>query len=341
MKLPPAARPLWWLLIAATVLVALLSCGIWVRPAVEISRTGALLGLVAWVTLTVSGWLLLRSDKAEAQATKRGVLTLQQEAERMQTRLTEVANSQGRFVGNIAHEIKTPLAISLVEVDLLRRCSHDPAAVVVHAGNVAERIHHLADLVDSFLRLARPFAQSDTSHHEPTDVHDFVVAAVQRSQRLARAAGVRLIVKLAETTNDDAAIEVLGDAVLLEAILENLIRNAVRFTPRDSSVEVAVQHHGETISLCIRDHGAGIAAAQVEAVFDWFFRSPELTLPSSGTGFGLAIAKRIAEHHAGNIVLRNLPSGGCEFEIMLPRWLEDQHLPLNEHPGPAGVTARY
>jgi len=274
----------------------------------------------ALLVLAAIGALFLRRSAAQMAATAAEIPPLLARLKIKRARIEEFSGLQGRFVGNIAHEIKTPLAIVLSQTDLLAACSGDAAAVRRYAKSIGEDMRHLSDLVDSFLRLARPFAQEDTSHHAPVYFHDFVVEAVSRSQSLARENGVGVVATLAESGNGDATVEVLGDALLLEAMVENLVRNAVRFSPRGSRVEVIVEVRGETIALHVRDHGTGIAAEHLESVFDWFFQAPGVTLHSSGTGFGLAIAKRIAEHHHGTIALRNLPAGGCEFEITLPRW---------------------
>jgi signal transduction histidine kinase len=263
--------------------------------------------------LGAGGWLVARRSAAE-------IARLRADLDGTQARLAEFSISQGRFVGNIAHELKTPLAIVVAQTDLLLASTKDPGAVARLARSIAEDMRHLSDLVDSFLRLARPFAQDDASHHVPVHVHDFVVEAVRRSQSLAGESGVSVVTTLADSADCEAAPEVLGDAVLLEVMLENLVRNAVRFSPRGARVELQVQLGGKSVLLRVRDHGAGIAAEYLESVFDWFFQAPGLALPSSDTGFGLAIARRVAEHHRGTIALRNHPDGGCEFQITLPRW---------------------
>ncbi len=238
---------------------------------------------------------------------------------RQDAQLREISHSQGRFVGNIAHEIKTPLTLVLTQLDLMLHATHDPTAVRVHAKSIAEDVRHLSDLVESFLRLARPFAQTDKSHHSPVDVHDFVMESVRRSQALAHVSGVGIVITFADHVEGAPSPEVLGDAVLLEAMVENLLRNAVRFSPRTAKVEVSVDTRGDAVQIHVRDHGTGIAAEHLESVFDWFFHPPGLTLPSAGTGFGLAIARHVAEHHGGTIGLRNAVDQGCEFEITLPR----------------------
>lgn len=316
MSPPASARALHLLLVGSSVITAGAVFAPWAVAGGQVPAH------VAWVLAAAvlmlgatTVWLLLRRTAVDAE-----IVALRDQLQNVLARIKELTNSQGRFVGNIAHEIKTPLATVLSQTDLLLSSSDDPVAVRGYAKSIAEDMRHLADLVESFLRLARPFAQEDTSHHVPVHVHDFVVEAVRRSQSLARANGVSVVATLAETSPEDGALEVLGDPLLLEAMVENLARNAVRFSPRGGRVEVVVEVRGESIALFVRDHGTGIAAEHLESVFDWFFDVATQARRSPGTGFGLAIAKRVAEHHHGGIMLRNRAEGGCEFEIELPRW---------------------
>ena len=274
--------------------------------------------LAGALALAAASWMVLSRSAGEIAAARAGLIDRQVRIDGLEARLVEFSSMQGRFVGNIAHEIKTPIAIVLAELDLLLRNNSDPDAVSTHARSIIEDMRHLSDLVESFLRIARPFAQEDTNHHVPVAVHDFVVEATRRSQSLARRSEVSVVPRLADPGDADGTPEVLGDSVLLGAMLENLLRNAVRFSPRGSRVEVQVGVQGPSILLNVLDHGLGIAAEHLESVFDWSFQVPGMT-QSSGTGFGLAIAKRVAEHHGGTITLQNLPAGGCEFQITLPR----------------------
>jgi len=93
--------------------------------------------------------------------------------------------------------------------------------------------------------------------------------------------------------------------------------------PGGSRVDLQVEVAGEVIFLRVRDRGPAIAPAQLDSVFDWFFEAPGPTPQAQGNGGGLAIARRIAEHHRGTVSLRNDPDGGCEFEVTLPRWRGD------------------
>ena len=287
---------------------------------------------VAWIiagTMVVVAaicWLPLRKSVARTAAADAKVAPLQGALDKALRRIRDFSESQGRFVGNLAQEIKAPLATVLIHADLLLASSSDPATVERYSKSIAEDLRHLSDLVESFLRLARPFAQEDISHHVPVHFHDLVLEAVRRCQSLAATRGVSVVPMLAESSNN-AAVEVLGDAVLLEAMIENLVRNGVLSAPRGTRVDLHVKLQGEAVVLSVRDHGAKIDDDHLDSMLEGFFQVPAPSRPSAGTGLSLAIAKRVAEHHRGTISLRNVPEGGCEFAVQLPRWLPE---------GPAG-----
>jgi signal transduction histidine kinase len=271
---------------------------------------GALLAAAALV-----GFLLHRAA-ADAVA-------LHAEVEHLAARLAQFGEAQGRFVDSLAHQIRTPLTIVLNHAELLLRCSDDGAAVRGHARSLADYTMHLSALCDGFLRLGSPFATGDTSHHVAVHVHDLILEAVRRCQSVARGGGVGIVPTIAEPGREDGALEVSGNEVLLQAMVESLVRHAVRCSPRGSRVDLQVEVAGEGILLRVRDRGPGIAPALLESVFDWIFQAPGTVEQARGNGGGLAIAMRIAEHHRGTISVRNHPDGGCEFEVTLPRWRGD------------------
>jgi two-component system, OmpR family, sensor kinase len=294
-------------LVAALLLAAIGTAVTWTLPAGELP--GAVL-TAAIAVIAATTWSRHRAPSTTVPAAARATTTDLDAA--------GVADTHGRSISSIAHEIKTPLTTVLAEVDLLLRASTDPIAVRSHAKTIGEDVQHLCGLVDAFLRLAHPSANDDIGHHVPVVVHDLVLEAARRCRALASQSRVRIVPTLAEGDSDDS-LEVLGDPILLEAMLENLVRNAVRFSPAGQPVSLQVLVQENTIGVLIRDHGSGIPAANLASVFDWFHLAPERSRFTAGSGFGLAIARRIADHHRGRIALRNHPQGGCEFTVELPR----------------------
>lgn len=279
---------------------------------------------LAMLLLAATTWLRFRHCAARLAAAVVRADRTQVQLDAAQGKIRNFSDSQSRFVGNLAHELEAPLATVLIHADLLLASSGEPATVQRYAKSVAEDMRHLSGLVESFLRLARPLAQEDNSRHVPVPFHDLVLEAVRRCQSLAAAREVRVVPVLEAR----ASVEVLGDAVLLESMIENLVRNAVRAAPRGSDVDLHVRTQGAEVVLSVRDRGSMIDDEQLGSVLDGFFQVP--SPPRVGTGLSLAIAKRVAEHHRGTISLRNAVEGGCEFEVQLPRWHAD---------GPAAAAA--
>ena len=313
--------PRWWRVRGrwAVILVVLVGFGVgWRGP------WWLVIGYVLAVAFSFNRWQ--RLGRAHRQCVE--------ENGRLRAQGLDSAKMRGRFVGNVAHELKTPLALLLAESELLLLRCEDPDAVRGIARSMATEICHLSDLVESFVRLAHPLVQEDRSGHLPVFVSDFVIAAVGRCGGLSKSLAVPIVTVLCSPDNGDPSAEVDGDGLLLEAMVENLVRNALRFSPSGAVVEVSTRASAAHAAIVVRDHGVGIPAGQREAVFDWFFERPGCVSQALGTGFGLAIAQRVAEHHRGAITLQEAPGGGCEFEVTLPRW----HAP--EAPTSASVDTR-
>ena len=158
------------------------------------------------MALAANGWLVLRHAAAEMTAKNAEIVEFEARLAIKRARIEGCAKAQGRFAGNIAHEIKTPLTLVLSQIELLATSCTDPAAVRRYAKSIAGDMRHPSDLVDSFLRLARPFAQADTRQHIPVFFHDVVVEAVHRSQPLAYDHGVSIVTVLARLRQRGAGV---------------------------------------------------------------------------------------------------------------------------------------
>jgi signal transduction histidine kinase len=252
-------------------------------------------------------WTLRRHDRMLGERRQLGA------------QIDELKQQQARLVGNIAHELKTPLAVVLGEAEqLLLRCDD---AVAVHgiAENIAAEVRHLSYLVDAYLQITPLLVHEDTAAHVSVFVGDVVIEAVGRCGALGRQLGVRVVTVLAAPDNGDPSAEVLGDPLLLVMLVEHLLRYALRSSPPDSQVELLTHADADAVGIVVRDHGMGIPARDQELVFEWYFEGRGPSPKTRGSGFGLAIAKAVVDHHGGAITLRDTSGGGCEFVIVLPR----------------------
>lgn len=116
--------------------------------------------------------------------------------------------------------------------------------------------------------------------------------------------------------------QVMGDASLLRSCVENVVRNAIRYTPPQTAVELALDCSGDptsTACLTVRDQGPGVPAQALPRLFEPFFRVSEARdRATGGSGLGLSIAQKVAKVHGGTISARNLDNGGLIVELRLP-----------------------
>jgi two-component system, OmpR family, sensor kinase len=128
---------------------------------------------------------------------------------------------------------------------------------------------------------------------------------------------VRLHAILAEETDRDLLM--IGDPELLRTLVDNLLRNAIRFSPQGSRIDVVVRTDGpDNICICVQDKGPGIPQPLIDRIFDRFAQGRGEEKLGRGSGLGLEIAQGIAELHGGRISASNLDEGGCEFCATLP-----------------------
>jgi len=155
----------------------------------------------------------------------------------------------------------------------------------------------------------------EAKHHVPVYFHDCITEAVRSSQPFAHEHDVTFETTLAQSSNRDAAVEVLGDPVLLEVMVANVVGIALRCSPAGSRVVLDLQVLAESLVLYVRDHGSERATACLTA-----FGSVEASpLDRRSSRSSLDLARRVAEHHRGTVSL-DVSHGGCEFCIQLPRW---------------------
>lgn len=246
-----------------------------------------------------------------------------------QAQLQAVRNA---LLAAISHDHRTPLATILGAASSLQqqdeRLSREQRLRLV--SRIVDEAEHLRRLTDNTLQLARLDAPGLQLQADWESAEDLVGAALQRArahdpQRRVRA---RL----------EPGLPLLWcDAMLLSQLLDNLIDNALKYSPADAPVELLVRSQPDAVVLAVRDRGAGVAPAWRQRVFEPFHRGaePMAGAPTSpglaerpGAGVGLAVCRAIARAHGGELKLRPRGHGGSSFELWLP--LRPQPQPLQE-----------
>ena len=222
---------------------------------------------------------------------------------------------QERWVSDVAHELKTPLTALMLVSDRLETTVSDGDGILVE--RLQRELRRLQLLVEDLLELSRlenilPHEQGDYS---PVNLEDLVEAAWTSIRPLADQREVRLSIN----TQDPGAL--LGDQRRLHRAVLNLLDNALRFSPRGSSVDVKILPSGGWWLVCVRDHGPGLSESDLSSMFQRFYRGDASRARSNrgGSGLGLAIVQQIAVNHGGRVQASNHPEGGTSIELLLPR----------------------
>ena len=217
---------------------------------------------------------------------------------------------QREFAADASHELRTPLTVIRSSVEHLERHRDEPVATVGSAlEDIDDEVRHMTAIVEDLLLLARSDSGAVALEHVPVDLGDVAADGASAMGKPATDRGVRVEV-------DPQPAVVAGDPARLRQLVMILVDNAIRHSPTDGRVGVAVRANGSGASLVVEDDGPGIRPEDMPHVFERFYRAPGA--PGGGTGLGLAIAKWIVDRHGGRIEVANRAEGGARFVVSLP-----------------------
>jgi signal transduction histidine kinase len=238
---------------------------------------------------------------------------VQRQLEDARTRLRTALHAQDRFISNVSHELKTPVAVLLTEAQTLDQggLSEDQRTFVT---SVIEEMRRLGRMVESFLTLTHLRAGKAVTNVRRCSLNDLVMESITACGSMARQYSVRVEPHLEEQA--DPGVD--GNTELLRIMVDNLVRNAIRFAPERSPVLVTVGREGPACTVRVRDLGPGLPPEVIDKLFDRYTEPGTASSRGRGYGLGLSIAQGIAELHGGKISARNEPTGGCLFEVRLP-----------------------
>jgi two-component system sensor histidine kinase CpxA len=238
----------------------------------------------------------------------------------MADRIESLVAAQRQLLSDISHELRSPLARMNLALELARqRSGPESAAVLDRMEREADRLN---DLIGNLLTIARLDSKAPAPEASVVDLSELMheIAADAQFEARSRNCDVKI------TASDPC--QVRGNADLLRSAVENVVRNAVRYTGEGTSVEIGLtctgddDPSGRRAKLRVRDHGPGVPESELLNVFRPFYRVESARERKSGSvggvGLGLAITKRALDLYAGKVTARNAPGGGLEVEISLP-----------------------
>ncbi|KGI78359.1 histidine kinase [Oleiagrimonas soli] len=241
------------------------------------------------------------------------LLPLTRTIDNLFTRLRELMALQDRFIADAAHQLRTPLTGLALHVERAQAHANNPV--------LRDALHHIGRLNGRAARTARQLlalTRAQTPHPEDErmttlDLATLLPDAVGDRVHEAIAAGVDLGYE-----GTTAPLQVRGNAGALRELLDNLLDNALRYTPREGSVTVRLHpaDHEHGAGFSVEDDGPGVPDEWLPRLGERFFRVP--SSHEDGTGLGLAIVQRIAERHAATVVYARSPSGGLLVNVHFP-----------------------
>ncbi|MFF9914412.1 sensor histidine kinase [Streptomyces sp. NPDC013457] len=230
---------------------------------------------------------------------------------RMAASLQASEERQRRLVGDIAHELRTPLANLRGYLEALRDGVLEPDTELLDS--LHEEVLLQQRIVDDLQDLALAEAGALTYHRGELDARELVETCRTAHSALASAAGVRL------TADAPGPVRLYGDPGRLRQALSNLVGNAVRHTAPGGGVRLELDERDEMVRIAVRDTGSGIPADDLPRLFDRFWRADAARgRATGGSGLGLSIARQIVADHHGAIEVTSEVGVGTVFTIVLP-----------------------
>jgi signal transduction histidine kinase len=303
--------------------------------AASIDRLGDVLGTgTAALLVVATGWLLwwLRerafrpllaladvmrrfgSGEANVRAPDTGPAELRAMARQfneMAAALAAVRQRQMTLLAAVAHELRTPLSALRLATAALPSGDRQ-GATDARLALVRRQVHGLERLVTDFLDTARMEAGQLDVRRQPTDIRAIVQNAV--SLFGATSPAHRITVRL-----PDERVVVPCDPGRLEQVMNNLVSNAIKYSPGGGRISVRIDAERDSVRLAVADEGVGIPEAERDGIFEPFRRGRGVERQVPGVGLGLYVSRRIVEAHGGRIDVTSRPGEGATFEVVLPR----------------------
>ncbi|MEJ7615402.1 MAG: ATP-binding protein [Pyrinomonadaceae bacterium] len=317
---PPDDRPYWFLRMQLPRLIAALLIGGVLCYWLARHLTHNVIKLRATAQELAAGNLTAR---VSSEITKRRdeLAYLGRDVNRMAERIQAMVDAQRRLLGDISHELRSPLTRLILALEIARLRAGAEEGGGAAAADAHDRIEseaaQLNEMISQLLALARMESSAETVARSAVDLSALVreVADDADFEARSRHRAVRIV--------SCQRCTMMGSADLLRSAVENVVRNAVRYTAEGTEVEIALacdkDGDREHALIRVRDHGPGVTEEALDDIFKPFYRvADDRDRQSGGTGLGLAITARAVRLHGGTITAKNDAQGGLIVELRLP-----------------------
>lgn len=253
---------------------------------------------------------LLKATRNHANELETRVAHRTVELQQANTQLEQLIQEQGEFLQIAAHDIKTPLNAIAGFSELFQDPKLDPKDRREYAAYILDSAHNLSDLVNNLLDVQKIEESTRNLRLGPVSADSVLEEALNRYQLMARGKGLELEV------SGEPGLSIEAHREWLKEVLGNLLSNALKFSPKGSTVRVTAQAKGDWVVFSVSDQGPGISAKEQTRIFEKFGRGQaQATGGESSSGLGLYIVKKMTEAMGGQVALQSEPGAGATFSV--------------------------
>ena len=234
------------------------------------------------------------------------------------TRIRQVETTRKEFVSNVSHELRGPLAaVKILAESLASGALKEKKRAKDFLRRINGEIDRMTAMVNELLELSRIESEQSGLQHVPLDLHPFIDALREEHYERTEKQKIALEIALPEHLP-----QVRGDEEKLRQVFDNLLSNALKFTPEDGRISLSAQQENGKVCLRVADTGVGIPRKHLPHIFERFYKV-DRSRHSEGFGLGLAIVKHIVQAHGGEIHAESAEGQGTTFTVILPAVADD------------------
>jgi len=255
------------------------------------------------------------TNRDELGALAANVNRMNDELRRLYRELETTSQHKSDFLANMSHELRTPLNAIIGFSQVLREgmVGEVNAKQREYLDDILSSGNHLLSLINDVLDLSKVEAGQVELQVAPFSLQDALERGLSMVREQATTEGVQV------TLHRNGGLDIVtGDERRIRQVIFNLLSNAVKFTPNGGQVDITATRSDGEVKVCVADSGPGIAAEDLDRIFEEFQQTDEGARQQEGTGLGLALSKRFVELHGGRIWLESEPGRGSTFTFALP-----------------------